>query len=157
MAEAHPSCCAKPAGTRRRQGGPRPGGRAAHLGALKGATGTSSCSSRTSRSASGPSTTCGPPTTRTVTASFDLLWKGLEVTTGAQREHRYDVLLKQAAEKGMGPEPLHDYLNCFRYGCPPHGGLGMGLGRVLMVLLGLDSHPRGHVPVPRTEPARPLT
>jgi aspartyl-tRNA synthetase len=74
-----------------------------------------------------------------VTLSFDLLWKGLEVTTGAQREHRYDVLLKQAAEKGMSPEPMQDYLNAFRYGCPPHGGLGMGLGRVLMVMLGLDS------------------
>ncbi|MEU5432988.1 aspartate--tRNA(Asn) ligase [Streptomyces sp. NPDC020719] len=74
-----------------------------------------------------------------VTLSFDLLWKGLEVTTGAQREHRYEVLLKQAAEKGMSPEPLQDYLNAFRYGCPPHGGLGMGLGRVLMVMLGLDS------------------
>lgn len=74
-----------------------------------------------------------------LTLSFDLLWKGVEVTTGAQREHRYDVLLKQAAEKGMNPEPLQDYLNCFRFGCPPHGGLGMGLGRVLMVMLGLDS------------------
>ncbi|WP_416976902.1 aspartate--tRNA(Asn) ligase [Streptomyces sp. T028] len=74
-----------------------------------------------------------------VTLSFDLLWRGLEVTTGAQREHRYDVLLEQAAEKGMSPEPMRDYLNAFRYGCPPHGGLGMGLGRVLMVLLGLDS------------------
>ncbi|OAR22210.1 aspartate--tRNA(Asn) ligase [Streptomyces sp. ERV7] len=74
-----------------------------------------------------------------VTLSFDLLWKGLEVTTGAQREHRYDVLLKQAAEKGMSTEPIQDYLNCFRFGCPPHGGLGMGLGRVLMVMLGLDS------------------
>ncbi|MET7616708.1 aspartate--tRNA(Asn) ligase [Streptomyces sp. NPDC005408] len=74
-----------------------------------------------------------------VTLSFDLLWNGLEVTTGAQREHRYDVLLKQAAEKGMSTEPLQDYLNAFRYGCPPHGGLGMGLGRVLMVMLGLDS------------------
>ncbi|MEU9410091.1 aspartate--tRNA(Asn) ligase [Streptomyces sp. NPDC048281] len=74
-----------------------------------------------------------------LTLSFDLLWKGLEVTTGAQREHRYDVLLKQAAEKGMSTGPMQDYLNCFRYGCPPHGGLGMGLGRVLMVLLGLDS------------------
>ncbi|MET9616351.1 aspartate--tRNA(Asn) ligase [Kitasatospora indigofera] len=74
-----------------------------------------------------------------LTLSFDLLWKGLEITTGAQREHRYDVLLGQAAEKGMGTDSLRDYLNCFRYGCPPHGGLGMGLGRVLMVLLGLDS------------------
>jgi aspartyl-tRNA synthetase len=74
-----------------------------------------------------------------LTLSFDLLWKGLEITTGAQREHRYDVLVKQAAEKGMSTEPLQDYLNAFRYGCPPHGGLGMGLGRVLMVMLGLDS------------------
>ncbi|MFJ4680420.1 MULTISPECIES: aspartate--tRNA(Asn) ligase [unclassified Kitasatospora] len=74
-----------------------------------------------------------------VTLSFDLLWKGLEITTGAQREHRYDVLLKQAAEKGVGAEPIQDYLNCFRYGCPPHGGLGLGLGRVLMVMLGLES------------------
>lgn len=74
-----------------------------------------------------------------VTLSFDLLWKGLEVTTGAQREHRYDVLVKQAAEKGMSTEPMRDYLNAFRHGCPPHGGLGMGLGRVLMVMLGLDS------------------
>jgi aspartyl/asparaginyl-tRNA synthetase len=74
-----------------------------------------------------------------LTASFDLLWNGLEITTGAQREHRYDVLLAQAAEKGLSPEPMRSYLDCFRYGCPPHGGFGLGLGRVLMVLLGLDS------------------
>jgi aspartyl-tRNA synthetase len=74
-----------------------------------------------------------------LTLSFDLLWKGLEITTGAQREHRYDVLLKQAAEKGLSTAPMQDYLNCFRYGCPPHGGLGMGLGRLLMAMLGLES------------------
>ncbi|HEY0937764.1 MAG TPA: aspartate--tRNA(Asn) ligase [Trebonia sp.] len=74
-----------------------------------------------------------------LTASFDLLWKGLEITTGAQREHRYDVLLAQAAEKGLSPEPMRHYLDCFRYGCPPHGGFGLGLGRLLMGLLGLDS------------------
>jgi aspartyl-tRNA synthetase len=74
-----------------------------------------------------------------LTASFDLLCKGLEITTGAQREHRYDVLLAQALEKGLDPEPLRSYLECFRYGCPPHGGFGLGLGRLLMVLLGLDS------------------
>ncbi len=74
-----------------------------------------------------------------LTCSFDLLWNGLEITTGAQREHRYELLLKQAVEKGLGVEQLQDYLNCFRFGCPPHGGLGMGLGRVLMVMLGLDS------------------
>jgi aspartyl/asparaginyl-tRNA synthetase len=65
--------------------------------------------------------------------------EGLEVTTGAQREHRYDVLLAQAAAKGLSPEPMRWYLDCFRYGCPPHGGFGLGLGRVLMALLGLDS------------------
>jgi aspartyl-tRNA synthetase len=74
-----------------------------------------------------------------LTASFDLLWKGLEVTTGAQREHRYDVLLAQAAAKGLAPDPMWWYLDCFRYGCPPHGGFGLGLGRLLMALLGLDS------------------
>lgn len=74
-----------------------------------------------------------------LTASFDLLWKGLEITTGAQREHRYDVLLAQAAQAGLDPEPMRWYLDCFRYGCPPHGGFGLGLGRLLMVLLGLDS------------------
>jgi aspartyl/asparaginyl-tRNA synthetase len=74
-----------------------------------------------------------------LTCSFDLLWKGLEITTGAQREHRYDVLVSQAAEKGLSTEPMRYYLNCFKYGCPPHGGLGLGLGRLLMVALGLDS------------------
>jgi len=74
-----------------------------------------------------------------LTASFDLLWKGLEITTGAQREHRYEVLRSQAAEKGLIPEPMRWYLDCFRYGCPPHGGFGLGLGRLLMVMLGLDS------------------
>ncbi|OJF14952.1 aspartate--tRNA(Asn) ligase [Couchioplanes caeruleus] len=74
-----------------------------------------------------------------VTASFDLLWKGLEITTGAQREHRHDVLLKQAEEKGLGLEPLTSYTDCFRFGTPPHGGFGAGVNRILMVLLGLES------------------
>jgi len=75
----------------------------------------------------------------TLTKSFDLLWKGLEVTTGAQREHRYDVLRSQAIEKKAALEPLEDYLNFFRFGCPPHGGMGVGLTRLLMVLLGRDN------------------
>ena len=74
-----------------------------------------------------------------LTCSSDLLWRGVEITTGAQREHRYDVLVRQAAEKGLSTEPMRDYLECFRYGCPPHGGFGLGLGRLLMVLLGLES------------------
>ncbi len=74
-----------------------------------------------------------------LTKSFDLLWKGLEVTTGAQREHRYDVLVQQVREKGLSLEPIHSYLDCFRYGCPPHGGYGFGLTRMLMVMLNLKN------------------
>jgi len=73
------------------------------------------------------------------TLSFDLLWKGLEITTGAQREHRYDVLKKQAKEKGMQESSIQDYLNFFRYGCPPHGGAGIGFGRMVMLMLNLES------------------
>jgi aspartyl-tRNA synthetase len=74
-----------------------------------------------------------------VTNSYDLLWKGIEVTTGAQREHRYDVLKRQAAELGIDFDSIGFYADIFRYGCPPHGGFGLGLGRLLMVMLGLES------------------
>ncbi|MGW6913507.1 aspartate--tRNA(Asn) ligase [Kitasatospora sp. NPDC054939] len=74
-----------------------------------------------------------------VTESFDLLWKGVEITTGAQREHRYERLVAQAREKGLDPGPLAGYLDCFRFGTPPHGGFGLGLARLLMVALGLPS------------------
>lgn len=75
----------------------------------------------------------------TLTQSFDLLWKGLEITTGAKREHRLDILKQQAIEKGMSLEPLKDYLSFFQYGCPPHGGCGVGLERLLMVMLERES------------------
>lgn len=74
-----------------------------------------------------------------LTKSFDLLYRGLEITTGSQREHRVDILEKQAIEKGMNLEELKDYINFFRYGCPNHGGIGMGPGRIVMKLLGLGS------------------
>jgi len=74
-----------------------------------------------------------------LTKSFDLLWDGLEITTGAQREHRYEILVKQAKEKGMSLEPIQFYLNFFRYGCPPHGGLGMGPARMMIKILGLSN------------------
>ena len=74
-----------------------------------------------------------------LTKSYDLLFKGVEITTGAQREHRVDVLIEQAKEKGLGAEHLDFYFDFFRYGAPPHGGFGMGLARVLMLLLGQDS------------------
>ena len=70
-----------------------------------------------------------------LTKSFDLLWKGLEVTTGAQREHRVNILSRQAQEKGILLESIKHYIDFFRYGCPPHGGFGLGLTRLLMILL----------------------
>jgi aspartyl-tRNA synthetase len=74
-----------------------------------------------------------------LTKSYDLLFRGVEITTGAQREHRVDVLIEQAKEKGLDPEHLDFYLDFFRFGAPPHGGFGMGLARVLMLLLGESS------------------
>jgi aspartyl-tRNA synthetase len=71
-----------------------------------------------------------------LTKSYDLLFKGVEITTGAQREHRIEVLEQQALAKGLKLEGLEHYLDFFRYGVPPHGGFGMGLARVLMLLLG---------------------
>jgi aspartyl-tRNA synthetase len=74
-----------------------------------------------------------------LTKSFDLLWKGIELTTGAQREHRYEQLLAQAEDKGIDVGPIEYYLNFFRFGAPPHGGFGFGLTRLLMQLLGQDN------------------
>ncbi|MET0885658.1 MAG: aspartate--tRNA(Asn) ligase [Mycetocola sp.] len=70
-----------------------------------------------------------------ITKSYDLIFNGVEISTGAQREHRVDVLIEQAKEKGLDPEELEFYLDFFRYGVPPHGGFGMGLARVLMLML----------------------
>ncbi len=69
----------------------------------------------------------------------DLLYKGIEITTLAQREHRPEILEKQAIEKGMKLEPLSDYLNFFKYGCPPHGGGGIGPSRLIMKILDLPN------------------
>lgn len=69
---------------------------------------------------------------------YDLLWRGVEITTGAQREHRYEILKAQAEEKGLGKD-VEFYLDFFKYGCPPHGGFGLGLDRLTMLLLNLDS------------------
>lgn len=70
-----------------------------------------------------------------VTKSYDLIFGGVEISTGAQREHRVDVLEKQAVEKGLEPAELEEYLDFFRYGVPTHGGFGMGLARVMMLML----------------------
>jgi len=70
-----------------------------------------------------------------LTNSYDLLYKGVEIATGAQREHRVERLEEQARQKGLEPEELGFYLDFFRYGAPPHGGFGMGLARVIMLML----------------------
>ncbi|HIS98610.1 MAG TPA: aspartate--tRNA(Asn) ligase [Candidatus Faecaligallichristensenella faecipullorum] len=72
-----------------------------------------------------------------VPQGYDLIWRGVEITTGAQREHRYEVLKAQAEEKGLA-EDVKFYLDFFRYGCPPHGGFGLGVDRLTMLLLGLS-------------------
>ncbi|WP_158868374.1 aspartate--tRNA(Asn) ligase [Leifsonia sp. AG29] len=74
-----------------------------------------------------------------LTKSYDLIFNGVEISTGAQREHRVDILEKQAVEKGLSVEELEDVLATFRYGIPPHGGFGMGLARVLMLMLHLSN------------------
>lgn len=70
-----------------------------------------------------------------ITKSFDLLWKWMEITTGSQREHRYEVLERQAREMGVALEAIQFYLDFFRFGCPPHGGFGFGLARLLAALV----------------------
>ncbi len=70
---------------------------------------------------------------------FDLLFRGLEVTTGGQRRHEFDDLSAAIEGRGLNPEDFAEYLQCFRYGMPPHGGLAIGLERLTKQLLGLPS------------------
>ncbi len=67
---------------------------------------------------------------------YDLIWRGVEITTGAQREHRYEQLKAQADEKGLADD-VKFYLEFFKYGCPPHGGFGLGVDRMTMLMLGV--------------------
>ena len=69
---------------------------------------------------------------------YDLIWRGTEITSGAQREHRYEELCKNAKEKGLTKD-VEFYLQFFKYGCPPHGGFAIGVDRLTMLLLGLPS------------------
>jgi aspartyl-tRNA synthetase len=73
------------------------------------------------------------------TKSFDLIYRGIEITTGAQREHRYEILVNQAREKGLNLANLDYFFNFFKYGAPPHGGFGFGLSRTIMALLGFKN------------------
>jgi len=75
-----------------------------------------------------------------ISKSFDLVWNGVECATGAQREHRYDVLKKQARDAGIDfDKQMAPYAEIFRYGCPPHGGTGLGLDRIVESLLELPN------------------
>jgi nondiscriminating aspartyl-tRNA synthetase len=71
------------------------------------------------------------------TRSFDLLWRGVEIATGAQREHRLPILQKQAKEKGVKIPPIYEEI--FKYGVIPHGGVGFGLDRITQRMLNLEN------------------
>ena len=77
-----------------------------------------------------------------VLQGYDLIWKGIEITTGAQREHRYEEICKNAKEKGLG-EDVKFYLDFFKYGCPPHGGFAIGVDRLTMLLLNVPTIKEG--------------
>jgi aspartyl-tRNA synthetase len=72
-----------------------------------------------------------------ITKSFDLIWKGCEISTGAQREHRTSVLKEQITEKGMSLEEMDYYVKMLSYGVPSHGGAGLGLDRITQLMLNL--------------------
>ncbi|MFW5668579.1 MAG: amino acid--tRNA ligase-related protein, partial [Acetivibrio ethanolgignens] len=79
------------------------------------------------------------PEDMTFTLSFDLLFKGMEITTGGQRIHDYKMLMEKIEKRDMTSEGMETYLMAFKYGMPPHGGLGIGLERLTMQLLGEDN------------------
>ena len=73
-----------------------------------------------------------------VLQGYDLIWNGIEITTGAQREHRYEEIVKNAHEKGLAND-VKFYLDFFKYGCPPHGGFAIGVDRLTMLLLNIPT------------------
>ena len=79
------------------------------------------------------------PSDEKFTLSFDLLFKGLEVTTGGQRIHDYQMLKDKIAARGMDEEGMEQYLDTFKHGMPSHGGLGIGLERLTMQILGEEN------------------
>ena len=79
------------------------------------------------------------PEDKRYTKSFDLLFHGLEITTGGQRIHDYKMLSEKIAARGMTEEGMEQYLSAFKHGMPPHGGLGIGLERLTMKLIGEDN------------------
>ncbi|HPF33251.1 MAG TPA: aspartate--tRNA(Asn) ligase, partial [Candidatus Sabulitectum sp.] len=73
------------------------------------------------------------------TLSFDLLFRGLEITTGGQRIHDYAMQVAKMKAFGLNPGDFQGYLQAHRYGLPPHGGLAIGLERITARLLGVDN------------------
>ncbi|MNP26394.1 Asparagine--tRNA ligase [compost metagenome] len=74
-----------------------------------------------------------------LTKSFDLIYKGLEITTGGQRIHDYDMLAANIRKFGLNPEDFGFYLDSFKYGMPPHGGFAIGLERLTLKILDLEN------------------
>lgn len=83
------------------------------------------------------------PKNEAETLSFDLLFRGMEITTGGQRIHAYDMQVKKMRKKGLDPAAFQDYLMAHRYGLPPHGGFGLGLERLTTLLIGAQNVRRG--------------
>ena len=79
------------------------------------------------------------PEDNNYTLSFDMLLNGLEVTTGGQRIHDYEMQVAKMKQRGMNIEDFEDYLTMHKYGMPPHGGMGLGLERIVQNILGLDN------------------
>jgi nondiscriminating aspartyl-tRNA synthetase len=73
------------------------------------------------------------------TKSFDLIFRGLEITTGGRRINELPMILESCDKFGLNPESIADYLSIFKYGCPPHGGFAIGLERITQKILGLAS------------------
>lgn len=74
-----------------------------------------------------------------MTKSFDLLFRGVEIVSGSQRVHNYEMLVEKIKSKGLDPEKFEFYLMAFKYGIPPHGGIGMGLERLTQKFLGIEN------------------
>ncbi|MCD8309571.1 MAG: aspartate--tRNA(Asn) ligase [Clostridia bacterium] len=86
-----------------------------------------------------PFYTMDDPEDPEVTLSFDLLFRGIEITSGGQRIHDYNMQVEKMKKLGMNPEEFETYLMLHKYGAPPHGGLGLGLERLTMHLLGFKN------------------
>jgi len=86
-----------------------------------------------------PFYTMDDPEDPEVTLSFDLLFRGIEITSGGQRIHDYNEQVEKMKKMGMNPDEFETYLMLHKYGAPPHGGLGLGLERLTMHLLGFKN------------------